>query len=108
MKWIDRWFLRKWREAWKIRDELDMLLEEPMPSTKKVFRLGQGQDIVEADWEDGLRINIKRVIGGSVVTFRTYDRRTDQSESRHYIITAEQDFNTELGKIITMESMRKS
>jgi hypothetical protein len=105
MKWIDRWFLRKWREAYHNRSELDILLAEPMPSTKG-RRLGQ--DIEQEDWEDGLRINIKRVIGGSVVTFRTYDRRNDQSESRHYIITSEQDFNTELGKIITMESMRQS
>jgi hypothetical protein len=105
MKWFDQWFARKCRWAWENHDIADVP-EQPMPSTKKARRLGQ--DIAEADWEDGLRINIKRVIGGSVVTFRTYDRRTDQSESRHYIITAEQDFNTELGKIITMESMRQS
>jgi hypothetical protein len=36
------------------------------------------------------------------------DRRTDRSKSRHYIITDDEDFNTELGKIITMESMRQT
>jgi hypothetical protein len=56
---------------------------------------------------DGLRINIKKVIGGSLVTFRTYDRKIDRSEDKTYIITSEQDFNTELGKIITIESLRQ-
>jgi hypothetical protein len=48
------------------------------------------------------------VIGGFVVSFRTYDRIKDRSDERHYIINDEQDFNSELGKMITMESMRQS
>jgi hypothetical protein len=61
-----------------------------------------------APWQDGLRINIKKVIGGFVVSFRTYDRVRDRSDERHYIITDDQDFNTELGKTITLESMRQT
>lgn len=100
MKWFDRWFRKKCKQAWASRDEPD----EPgiMPATSgKLARLESVDD-----WEDGLRITVKRVIGGSVVSFRIYDPRKDRSESRHYIITDEQDFNTELGKMITMESMR--
>jgi hypothetical protein len=59
-------------------------------------------------WEDGLRINIKKVIGGYVVSFRTYDCRKDRSDERHHIITDEQDFNQELAKMITLESMRQT
>ncbi len=102
MKWFDRWFVRKWRWAWENRDEPDLI-----PSTK-ARAIPQDIELEQTGWEDGLRINIKKMIGGSVVSFRTYDRRTDRSESRHYIITDEQDFNTELGKIITMESMRQT
>lgn len=106
MKWLDRWFVRKWHQAWRNRDEItldDMC--EVSTGIRKPRRLGRDEEPM--DWEDGLRINIKRVIGGTVVTFRTYDRRMDQSESRHYIITDEQDFNSELGRIITMESVRQ-
>ena len=109
MKWFDRWFARKWRWAWENRDQItldDCEIRMPTPSTRKARRLEQDQEPM--DWEDGLRIHVRKVIGGAVVTFRTYDRRTDQSESRHYIITDEQDFNSELGKIITMESMRQT
>ena len=104
MKWFDRWFVRKCRWAWDNRDIAD-IAEQPTAITKLA-----GRGIIEEDesWEDSLRIAIKKVIGGYVVTFRVYDRRADRSESRNYIITGEQDFNTELGKIITMESMRQS
>jgi len=99
MKWFDRWFRKKCKQAWHSRDESD---ESSMVLAK--------QPRLESvdDWEDGLRVTVKRVIGGSVVSFRTYDPRKDRSESRHYIITDEQDFNTELGKMITMESMRQT
>jgi hypothetical protein len=57
-------------------------------------------------WGDGLRINVKRIHGGTVVTFYRYDDHRDRSDHRHYIIHEDSDFNTELGKLITMESMR--
>jgi hypothetical protein len=101
MKWFDRWFARKWRWAYDTRDEIELV------TTSNSGKLSRAIPEDES-WEDGLRITIKKMIGGSVVSFRTYDRRTDRSESRHYIITDEQDFTTELGKIITMESMRQT
>ena len=103
MKWFDRWFARKWRWAYDNRDEIELVSLSNSTKPRAISR-----DIESEDWEDSLRITIKKMIGGSVVSFRIYDRRTDRSESRHYIITDEQDFNVELGKIITMESMRQS
>jgi hypothetical protein len=95
MKWLKRQIYR-WVQD--VRNEEEKLLggmtlncEAPEPA-----------------WSDGLRVTVKRVIGGSVVSFRTYDRRRDESNERHYIITDEQEFDRELGKMITMESMRQS
>jgi len=104
MKWFDQWFFKKWCWAWENKDNPDEFRHQiqAKPST--------GLSILaqEEAWEDGLRITIKKMIGGSVVSFRVYDKRTDRTDTRNYIITSEQDFNTELGKIITMESMRQS
>ena len=102
MKWFDRWFARKCRWAWENRDEIEMGM---VPSTRVNKLIAVDDD--SPPWQDGLRINIKKVIGGFVVSFRTYDRHKDRSDERHYIITDEQDFNTELGKTITLESMRQ-
>ena len=104
MKWFDQWFVRKCRWAWDNRDLVDV-----STSTNKLR--GSGLIAVEDDsppWSDGLRINIKKVIGGYVVSFRTYDCIKDRSDERHHIITDEQDFNQELAKMITLESMRQS
>ena len=100
MKWFDKWFARKCQWAWENRDQEDVSINKLR---------GSGLIAVEESpsWEDGLRINIKKVIGGYVVSFRTYDRRKDRSDERHHIITDEQDFNQELAKMITLESMRQ-
>ena len=105
MKWFDRWFYRKAKWAWENKDEM----ESSIPINKVRGGLS-GMQVAVADesWEDGLRINVKKVIGGFIVSFRNYDRRTDRHQDRHYIITDEQDFNKELGHMITMESMKQS
>lgn len=100
MKWFDRWFVRKCKWAWENKHNID--------NEGRVVPIRESE-IVEEDphsLNDGLRINIKKVIGGSLVTFRHYDRKVDRHENKTYIITSDQDFNLELGKIITMESLR--
>ena len=95
MKWFDNWFAKKCRQAWENSKDVQGIAKEA--------RLVAVED---DSWSDGLRINVKKMIGGHVVSFRTYDRKTDRSHDRNYIITDEQDFDRELGKVITLESMR--
>lgn len=100
MKWFDKWFIKKSKWAWDNKHLLDE--REVVQQTGRAIALDDDDHSVN----DGLRISIKKVIGGSLVTFRTYDKKNDRNENKTYIITAEQDFNTELCKIITLESMR--
>ncbi len=101
MRWFDQWFARKCRWAWENKSIIERDVEVPLTLQSQAIEEGPS-------WGDGLRINVRKVIGGFVVSFRTYDRIKDRSDDRHYIITDEQDFNVELGKMITMESMRQS
>ena len=105
MKWFDRWFHRRWLNSWRNRDELEELLASP--STKRGRSIALESDDDPHDVNDGLRIAVKKVIGGHIVTFRVYDRKTDRSDQRTYIITDDQEFERELGKCITLESMRR-
>jgi hypothetical protein len=105
MKWFDQWFVRKCKWAWENKD----IIEQEITDEQITRRLGMQLVAAEENsWGDGLRINVRKVIGGSVISFRIYDRIKDRSDERHYIITDEQDFNSELGKMITLESMRQS
>ena len=109
MKWFDRILYRKLRDMWDNKEKYNHYLEDDGSVPVNKLR-GAGIAVAEdsVGWEDGLRINVKKVIGGFIVSFRSYDRKTDRSSDRHYIITEDQEFEKELGKFITMESMRQS
>lgn len=112
MKWFDRILYRKLRDMWDNKEKYNHYLEDDgsIP-VSKVRGASMGLVAVAEDsvgWEDGLRINVKKVIGGFIVSFRSYDRKTDRNNERHYIITDDQEFEKELGKFITLESMRQS
>jgi hypothetical protein len=102
MKWVKR-LIAQWsaegRELW---DE-----DIPMPMTKSSSRsrlsIRGGNDI---DSEDGLNITVRKAIGGKIVTFRHHDHKTDRTNYKLYVVPDDLDFDKELGKMITLESMR--
>lgn len=59
------------------------------------------------DSHTGLNITVMPAIGGKIITFRHYDRRKDDNQYRHYVIPDDMDFERELGKMITLESIRQ-
>jgi hypothetical protein len=89
----------------KLRNWINSVEDVPEPSrwNKGTAVLRSSSDL---DNEDGLSITVRSAIGGRIVTFRHYDRKTDRTNHRLYIVPEDQDFERELGKMITMESMR--
>lgn len=55
---------------------------------------------------EGMRFQLYRASGGYVIETRTYDHRNDRNDIKMYVITEDQDVGQEIGKIITMESLR--
>lgn len=126
MKWFDQWFYRKARWAWKRaghqypelrleQDQLDRRAEELYNELKlQCESIGIGEN--PAADNDGMRIDIRHVIGGHVITVR-HDRRENQKQNNHtsyqepsrssYIVTDEQDFDRELCKILSMERLKQ-
>jgi hypothetical protein len=108
MKWFKRWFARKVTEAieYDQDDHFDDMVPTPKMSSRRGLRtntvVSRSQDI---DSEEGLNITVRSAIGGRIVTFRRYDHRHDTSHYKLYVIHDELDFDKELGKIITLESM---
>lgn len=107
MKWFDRWFAKKCKQAWENAHEDDE--DQPVPMTAaKQRRLKllsrQGDDIDLPD--GGLNIQVKSALGGKIVIFRNYDERNDRNLYTTYLIHDGENFESSLGKIITMESMK--
>lgn len=87
-----------------IRRKLRNLDDEPeMAISNKIGTVRAREDF---DGDEGLSMQLHKAIGGRIVSFNHYDRKSDRSYRKVYIITDEQDFERELSKIITLESMR--
>lgn len=73
---------------------------------------GDEPDYVTADVEldsissNGMRFNLYKASGGFVIETRLYDERNDRNINKLHVITEDKDLGVELGKIITMESLR--
>ena len=91
MKWIKR-HLRNW------------LLNEEQDREVKLGR--STISVSEPDDDEGLNIHVRSAIGGRIVRFRHYDSRADRNYHKVYIVPEDQDFERELGRMITLESMR--
>lgn len=96
-----------WRYVWKKMKEIG---NEPSEPDEPIGRLSVSKNSVRVrdDFEsdEGLNMQVFKAIGGRIVSFNHYDRKTDRSFRKVYIIQDELDFERELGKIITQESMR--
>jgi hypothetical protein len=92
MKWLKR-KLRNW-----INDY----------DNEAVLKLTASRD-VEAqmcDAEPILNFRVFSAVGGQVVEFRRYDRKTDRSDTTTYIIHKDQDFGEKISKIANMEMLK--
>lgn len=54
----------------------------------------------------GMHFHIYNAIGGRIVSCDIYDSKVEQTRRRIYIIPDDQDFDQELTKIISIESLR--
>ena len=107
MKWFKRMIARWVREDW---DNVSMELNRKEANAAIQSTRGLGiprNSDVNIDSHSGLNITVINAIGGKIVTFRQYDRRKDDTQFRHYVISDELDFERELGKMITLESIRQ-
>ena len=98
MKFIWRYV---WRKMKDIGNEPDC--DSDVPTTLAAGKV-RARDHFESD--EGLNIQVHNANGGRIVSFNHYDRKTDRSYRKIYVIPDGQDFERELGKLITMESMR--
>ena len=54
----------------------------------------------------GIRFEVYRANGGTVIETRRNDRRTGDSVYELHVIAGDQDIGTEIGKIITLEALK--
>jgi len=58
------------------------------------------------DAEPVLNFRVFSAVGGQVVEFRRYDRKTDRSDTSTYIIHKDDDFGEKISKIANLELLK--
>ena len=58
------------------------------------------------DAEPILNFRVFSAVGGQVVEFRRYDRKTDRNDTTTYIVTKDQDFGDKISKIANLELLK--
>lgn len=68
-----------------------------------------GRSIVTStlDSDRNIRFNVYKATGGTIIETSFYDRHKDRHNSSLHIITDDQDIGKEIGKIITMETLKQ-
>ena len=72
-------------------------------------QLGRGMNTVssrDVNSDPTLQFKIYNAIGGKVVEFSRYDRKTDRSDHSIYVIGKEEDFGTKIAKIAMLETIK--
>ena len=95
-----------WRYVWRKMRDIGNEPDSPEPGLAINSSRATVRSREDFEGDSGLNMRVFKAIGGRIVSFNHYDRKTDRESKSVYIITDEQDFERELGKIITLESMR--
>ena len=99
MKWFDKWFAKKCKQAWEDnRSQPDEGMAINL-ATAKVSR----RESIDAN---GMNFSVYKANGGYVVEYRQYDRQRDRHDNKLHIVHEDQDLGEALGKIISFEALR--
>lgn len=106
MKWFDKWFAKKCKQAWQEADEPK---EENMNyiSSAKVARPARLRDNDSSLSSHGTQFTLYSANGGTVVELRDYDSNTDRVKNILYVIPSDKDLGEQLGHIVTMEALKR-
>jgi hypothetical protein len=102
MNWFKR-MVGRW--AYEYRDTPDDVANECYPSPK----LGRGMNTVstgEVNSDPTLHFKIYNAIGGKVVEFSRYDKKSDRHHHDIYIIGKNEDFGEKIAKIAMLETLK--
>jgi len=89
---------RTWKQ--RLRDWLNDDAEQ------KVCQDIYVDDSPSIDSDRGIRFNVYKASGGTIIETRFYDRQKDRQMNSLHVITDDQDIGKEIGKIITMETLK--
>ena len=97
MNWLKR-KIRRWLDS-----EQDICIDESRYATAMPKNAIGGRDI---NSDAALQFKVYDAVGGKIVEFSRYDRRSDRADHQIYIIGKDEDFGAKIAKISSLEVLR--
>jgi len=72
-----------------------------------VTSLPESKSSNDSSFNNATNIALFKAVGGHIIKFHFYDEATDEYHETLYIIAEEDDFNNALGKILTLEALKR-
>ena len=101
MNWFNRIVIKWVREDWD--NARNTPQQDCYPSTKLSGNSINGRDVSS---DPTLQFKIYNAIGGKVVEFSRYDRKSDRAFHDIYIISKDEDFGNKIAKIAMLEVLK--
>lgn len=107
MKWFDKWFAKKCKQAWEEANEPKEETMNYINSAKTVRHARLRGDNDSSLNSHGTQFTLYSASGGTVVELRDYDNNTDRVKNILYVIPSDKDLGEQLGHIVTMEALKR-
>lgn len=109
MKWFDKWFAKKVKQAWEdARQENE---QEPMPTGIGLMNAPRVRATKVRDGDhfssDPIQFKMYKANGGWAIEFRKYDSNTDRLDTALYVVNGEEELGNSISQIITMEALKR-
>lgn len=110
MKWFDKWIMKR---AERIMNE-SQEIQIPETSTNwaigakvKHAQMGIRHDSIGDSLDSpAVRFKMFKASGGTIIETTIYDTQRDRTINGLYVVTNDKDLGTEIGKILTLESLK--
>jgi hypothetical protein len=100
MNWFKRMVVKWVREDW---DSIRHQSNTQEKYALNAISSGPGRHV---DSDPTLQFKVYNAIGGKVVEFSRYDRKTDRHDHSIYVIGKDDDFGDKIAKIATLETLK--
>jgi hypothetical protein len=111
MKWLDRWFHRKWHEIWttisnpsslgyaneltKSHRRRGLIAASPLPSTRSELEARP------------ITFKLYTASGGWVLEYNFYDEKEDNNINSLHVIHHDDDLGQAISRIMTFETLKR-
>ena len=107
MKWFDKWIMKR-AERIMEKGNQEMPQESQWASTAKIRRsnIGGVNSVGDSLDTPAVRFKMFRASGGTIIETTIYDDNKDRHINGLYVLTNDKNLGEEIGKILTMESLK--